>query len=173
MNQPQQTGMIAATALMAVLAVALVWYGFQRNPQAVATGLKTGARQLVQVLPLVVFTFIVIGMLAVLVPRELIERWIGTHSGFKGIFIGSLAGAVAPGGPVIQAIIGAGVFKAGASIGAVVAFLTGGVLWRFTLIPVEVGILGWRIVAIRLACTFFFPPIAGLLAQAMFGGAAR
>jgi uncharacterized membrane protein YraQ (UPF0718 family) len=33
----------------------------------------------------------------------------------------------------------------------------------------EVGILGWKFTAIRVACTFFFPPIAGLIAQALFG----
>jgi len=34
-----------------------------------------------------------------------------------------------------------------------------------------VGILGWRLTFIRLASTFFFPPIAGFIAQALFGGA--
>ena len=33
----------------------------------------------------------------------------------------------------------------------------------------DVGILGWRFTAIRLACTFFFPPIAGWIAQGLFG----
>jgi hypothetical protein len=32
----------------------------------------------------------------------------------------------------------------------------------------EVGLLGWRFTAIRLAVTFFFPPVAGLLAQRLF-----
>jgi hypothetical protein len=30
--------------------------------------------------------------------------------------------------------------------------------------------LGWRFTLIRPASTFFFPPIAGLIAQALFGG---
>jgi len=34
----------------------------------------------------------------------------------------------------------------------------------------EVGIVGWRFAAVRLASTFFFPPIAGLIAQTFFAG---
>jgi hypothetical protein len=35
----------------------------------------------------------------------------------------------------------------------------------------EFGILGWKFTLIRLASSFFFPPIAGLIAQAIFTGA--
>jgi hypothetical protein len=45
-------------------------------------------------------------------------------------------------------------------------------LWGISRLPMEVGILAWRITLIRVASTFFFPPIAGLLARWVFGGAA-
>jgi len=32
----------------------------------------------------------------------------------------------------------------------------------------EVGVMGWEFTLIRLACTFFFPPIAGLIANILF-----
>jgi hypothetical protein len=31
----------------------------------------------------------------------------------------------------------------------------------------EVGILGWQFTLIRVASTFFFPPIAGFIAQSL------
>jgi hypothetical protein len=37
-------------------------------------------------------------------------------------------------------------------------------------LPMEVAILGWKFALIRLASTFFFPPIAGLIAQTFFAG---
>jgi hypothetical protein len=52
-----------------------------------------------------------------------------------------------------------------------VAFLTGWSLVAVSRLPMEVGILGWKFTLIRIASTFFFPPIAGLIAQAFFGGA--
>jgi hypothetical protein len=54
-------------------------------------------------------------------------------------------------------------------VGTIVAFLTAWSLWAVARLPLELGILGWKFAAIRLACTLFFPPIAGLLATAVFG----
>jgi len=41
-------------------------------------------------------------------------------------------------------------------------------LWAVSRLPMEVGILGWKFTLIRLAATFFFPPIAGWIAQTLF-----
>ena len=88
----------------------------------------------------------------------------------RGILIGTLAGAFAPGGPYVSLPIVAGFLRAGAGTGTMVAFLTGWSLWAFSRLPMEVAILGWRFTLIRLASTFFFPPIAGLLAHILFAG---
>jgi hypothetical protein len=49
-----------------------------------------------------------------------------------------------------------------------VAFMTGWSLWAVSRLPLEIGMMGWQFTAIRLACTFFFPPIAGLIANLFF-----
>jgi hypothetical protein len=54
-------------------------------------------------------------------------------------------------------------------MGTMVAFLTGWSLWAVGRLPMEVGILGWKFALVRLASTFFFPPIAGWIAQTFFG----
>jgi len=51
-----------------------------------------------------------------------------------------------------------------------VAFLTGWSLWAVTRLPLEMGLMGWKFTLIRLACVFFFPPIAGLIANKFFSG---
>jgi hypothetical protein len=51
-----------------------------------------------------------------------------------------------------------------------VAFVTAWSLWAVGRLPMDIGILGWKFTVVRLACTFFFPPIAGLLAQLFFSG---
>ena len=60
--------------------------------------------------------------------------------------------------------------RAGSGVGTMVAYLTGWSLWAITRLPMEVGILGWRLTAIRLASTFFFPPVAGFIAHLLFSG---
>jgi uncharacterized membrane protein YraQ (UPF0718 family) len=119
----------------------------------------------VQILPLLIFAFIVAGMVQVLVPRELLSKWVGAESGMRGILIGTVAGALAPGGPYVSLPVAAGLLQAGASVGTMVAFLTGWSLWAVSRLPMEVGIVGWRFTLMRIVSTFFFPPIAGLIAQ--------
>jgi len=124
----------------------------------------------IEVLPLLIFAFIVAGMVQVLVSPEFIARWVGEGSGMRGIFLGSIAGGLTPGGPYVSLPIAAGFWKSGASVGTMVAFLTGWTLIAGTRIPMEIGILGWKLTLIRFASTFFFPPIAGWIAQTLFGG---
>ena len=117
---------------------------------------------------MLVFAFIVAGMIQLIIPTEMISRWIGAESGFKGILLGTLIGGVMPGGPYISLPVAIGLLRVGASVGTMVAFLTAWSLLAFARLPLEIGIMGWRFTLIRLACTFFFPPIAGLIANTFF-----
>ena len=163
--------MLVPTIIMGVLAVTLLLIGYFKGEGGHIIGLKASLRLLVEILPLLFLAFIVAGMVPVLLPKELLSKWVGAEAGLRGIFIGTIAGGFAPGGPFVSLPIAAGLLHSGAGIGTMVAFLTGWSLWAVSRIPMEVGILGWKVALIRLACTFFFPPITGLIAQALFSGA--
>jgi uncharacterized membrane protein YraQ (UPF0718 family) len=122
----------------------------------------------IQILPLLILSFITAGMVQVLLPSELLSQWIGTESGLKGILVSTVAGGLSPSGPYVSLPIAAGLLSAGASIGTMVAFLTSWSLWAVSRLPMEVGILGWKFTLIHLASTFLFPPIAGLIPQTFF-----
>lgn len=79
--------------------------------------------------------------------------------------LGIVAGDLTSGGPYANLPIAAGLVRSGAGIGTMVAFLTSWSLWAVGRIPMEVGILGWRLTLIRIASTFLFPPTAGLIAE--------
>ena len=155
---------------MGVIAIVLLFVGYQKGGGEHILGLKSAGNLLLQIAPLLIFAFIVAGMVQYLVPTEMISKWVGTESGFRGLLIGSAIGGLAPGGPFISLPIAAGLLRAGASIGTMVAFLTGWSLLAVTRLPLEVGVMGWKFTLIRLACTFFFPPIAGLIANRVFSG---
>jgi len=163
--------MLIPTLIMGAIAIALVLVGYSRGQGQHVQGLRSALRLTLEVLPLLIFAFVVAGMVQVLVPREFIARWVGEASGMRGILIGTVAGGLCPGGPYVSLPIVAGLLRAGAGVGTTVAFLTGWSLWAVSRLPMEVGILGWRFTLVRLATTFFFPPIAGLLAQLCFAGA--
>jgi uncharacterized membrane protein YraQ (UPF0718 family) len=118
-----------------------------------------------QIIPLLVFAFIVAGLVQVLIPKEVIARWVGDESGFRGILFGTLAGAITPGGPYVCLPIAAGFMKAGAGMGTMVAYLTSWALIAVARLPLVVGIMGWRFTWIHLLSIIIFPPISGLIAN--------
>ena len=162
--------MLIPTIIMAVLAVVLTFLAYQKGGGEHILGLKAAGNLLVQIVPLLIFAFIVAGMIPLLVPREMISQWVGAESGFRGVLIGTAVGAFLPGGPFVTLPMAIGLLRIGASVGTMVALLTGWSLLAFTRLPMEIGILGWKFALIRLACTFFFPPIAGLIANKLFSG---
>jgi uncharacterized membrane protein YraQ (UPF0718 family) len=162
--------MIIPTAIMGGLAIVLLVVAWRKGESQHFEGLKAAGVMTLEVLPLLLCAFVVAGMVQVLLPREMISRWVGAESGLRGLFVGTVAGGLAPGGPYVSLPIAAALLRSGAGIGTMVAFLTGWSLWAVGRLPMEVGILGWKFALVRLACTFFFPPIAGWLAHIFFAG---
>ena len=157
--------MLVPTIIMGALAAILLVVGYYGGKGQHLTGLRSALNTTVQVLPLLLLSFIVAGMVQVLVPRETISKWTGAESGMRGILIGTVVGSLTPGGPYVFLPIAAGFLRAGAGVGTVVAFLAGKSLWAVTNLPMEVGIMGWKFTLIRLASTFLFAPLAGVIAQ--------
>ena len=160
--------MLIPTIVMGVIAAVLLFIGYQKGGGEHILGLKSAGTLLLQIAPIMVFSFIIAGMLQRLVPAETISKWVGAESGLRGVFVGAAVGSLMPGGPYVSMPVAAGLLRAGAGIGTMVAFLTAWSLWAVSRTPLEIGIMGWKFWVIRLACTFFFPPIAGLIANLFF-----
>jgi len=163
--------MLIPTIFMGILAIALLLIGYFKGQNQHIEGLNATYKMTTQIIPLLIFAFIVAGMVQVLLPQNSISKWIGDESGFRGILIGSVAGSLTPGGPFVSMPIALSLWQKGAGIGTMVAFLSAWSLLAIARMPMEVGIMGWKFTLIRLACTFFFPPIAGIIAQFFFAGA--
>jgi uncharacterized membrane protein YraQ (UPF0718 family) len=154
---------------MAVLAIVFAVVVYLVGGKAMTLeGLKLGGQLLWDILPLLIFAFILAGLIQVMIPKEVISRWVGRESGWTGIIIGSVAGGLTPGGPYVVFPIAAALYKTGASIGALVAYIAGWSLWGLSRLPIEVGLLGVKVTIARLVATLIFPPLAGFLAQLFF-----
>lgn len=162
--------MLIPTMVMGALAIVLIALAYKQGNDLHVEGFKRSVKMLREILPLLFLAFVVAGMVQVLIPREQIARWIGEESGMRGILIGSIVGGFAPGGPYVSLPIVAGLLKTGASVGTMVAFLTGWSLYAFSRMPMDIGILGWKFSLVRLASVFFVPPLAGWIAQTFFAG---
>jgi len=94
--------------------------------------------------------FILLGLLDAWVPREAMIRFMGEHSGIKGILLAFLLGSAAA-GPLYAAFpIAAVLMKKGAGFGNVMIFIGA---WSTTKIPqllFEISALGARFMVTRL-----------------------
>ena len=163
--------MLIPTIIMGVIAITVLFFAYQKGGGVHIMALKSTGNLLIQILPLLIFAFIIAGAIPLLVPTEMVSRWVGAESGLRGILIGTVVGGCMPGGPYVTLPLAAGLLKVGAGIGTMIALITAWSLLAFMRLPLEIGILGWKFALIRLACTFFFPPIAGLIANKLFSGA--
>jgi uncharacterized membrane protein YraQ (UPF0718 family) len=162
------SGMLLSTIIVGVLAIGLLVLGYARGKGEHIQGLKRTKDMVIQILPLLVSAFIIAGMIQVLVPRTTVSHWVGKESGIRGILIGSITGGMMPGGPYVNLPLAAAILRSGAGVGTAVAFLTAWSLWAVGRLPMEIGIMGPRFTIIRLISTCFFPPLAGLIARAVF-----
>lgn len=161
--------MKAATIAMGVILVALIGVAIWRGGGSLQKGLTFGGKTFLTTLPLLIMAFAIAGLVQILVPREFIVKWLGAGAGYKGIMIATVAGAVTPGGPYVSFPIVASLYKSGASVGTVVAFVTAWSLWAVARFPLEIGLVGPKLAIARFLSTLIVPPLAGLFAQAVFG----
>ena len=150
--------MIAVTALLFGLAV---W----KTKGIPVDALKSSGKTLLTVLPLILCAFLCEGLIKTLVPASWIQKWLAAESGWRGIAIGCVAGALTPGGPYTSFPIAMLLLRSGAGLGTVVAYLTAWQLWSLTRYPMEIAFVGLNVTLLRFAVTCFVPPLAGFLAH--------
>jgi len=121
---------------------------------------------------LILAAFILSGLIQVVVTREMINKWLGGASGWRGLISGAVAGAVIPGGPYGYYPIIAALIKAGAEVGPLIAFSGGKAAWSLTRLPMELAFLGPQLTLIRFGLMIPVPILMALIARALFPGAA-
>ncbi len=124
--------------------------------------LRTVARMLV-------LGMLLASMTQVILPEDVVTRWMGEESGFTGILIAAVVGAVVPGGPYVVIPLAGSIFLSGAGVGAVAAFLT-----AWNTIPLtrtvmwELPFLGGAFSASRMLVNLPFPLVAGVLTPPVY-----
>jgi uncharacterized membrane protein YraQ (UPF0718 family) len=125
----------------------------------------TGSLML-EIAPRMIAAFTLAGLFQAVVPEEVILRWMGHGSGFRGILIGMSLGGITPGGPMTHFPVIASLFKMGVGIGPLVAYLSAWSLFGLQrVIMWEIPFLGAKVVAIRIAVSLLFPLVAGWLCE--------
>jgi uncharacterized protein len=147
----------------AVIALAVIYF---KSPEAANKGLNATGSLMLEIAPRMIAAFILAGLFQAVVPEEVILRWMGHGSGFRGILIGMSLGGITPGGPMTHFPVIASLFKMGVGIGPLVAYLSAWSLFGLQrVIMWEIPFLGAKVVAIRIAVSLLFPLVAGWLCE--------
>ncbi|MFH1382704.1 MAG: permease [Chloroflexota bacterium] len=108
------------------------------------------------------------GFIQVLIPSSAIAEWLGPASGLKGILIASYTGLFLSGGPYVVLPVIAAIYNAGASPGATIALLAGGMLSVQGLIAWHIPFLGVRLSVAQYIICLFVPPVVGLIGGTIY-----
>lgn len=158
-------GRMTAFAVLGTLAVVLAAVAWSRGgPALTMAGVREGWSLLLQVGPQIVLGFLVAGLLTVVLPGDLIARWVGEGSGAVGLAVATVAGAITPGGPYMQFPLVATLATAGAGVGPLAAYLTAWSVAGINRVLVwEIPILGAQFAVSRWLVSLLLPPVVGLL----------
>ena len=98
------------------------------------TLLSKGTKTLLAIFPAFVCASLIAGYIQVFLLETVIQGWLGTESGLKGIAVGYLAGFAIFGGPFVSFPVAASLYQAGASVATVTTFITS---WAIRESPIE------------------------------------
>lgn len=157
--------MDTTTLVLAAVAAMLLAIAFWRGRDLPMAGLLAGGRTLWRNLLILLLGFVIAGLVQVLLPKELITRWLGGQAGVKGVLLGCVIGGLVPGAPHAVFPLVATLHQAGAGLGAVVGFVAAWSLWSVSRLPLEMALIDPKVALVRYSITFIVPPLAGLLAS--------
>lgn len=155
--------LLALIIILLALAAAALWQG----TDTFVAGVRSATGQLLRFLPVLVVAMLMAGFAEVLIPEQLVERWLSDNAGWRGIALAWLAGMLTPGGSVMGLPLVATFFRAGVGIGVLVTYMTALATLSVLRFPLEIGFVGWQLATLRVIVSLILPPIAGLLAQLM------
>ena len=157
--------MSPAAMFIYLLAAVLAAVALSHRDEKARVGFLRAAEQIVILLPRMVLALVAAGFMVMLIPAELIGRYLGEEAGLTGILIGSVAGLLVPSGGLVAFALAAAFASKGASTPALIAFLTGWSVFALHRIFIfEVPLLGARFTCMRAVSVLLLPPIAGGLA---------
>ena len=157
---------IAINVFLWTAVAVLAFVAAMRGRVLLNQGVRDGLMDFVRLLPRIGAGVIGSGFIAEVMPKALVASWIGPDSGFIGLLVATIGGALTPGGPVVGFSIGAAALKSGAGAPQVIAYSTAWALYAIhRLVIWEVPLMPARVVWLRALVSLPLPFIAAALAM--------
>jgi hypothetical protein len=159
---------LAVNVLLWLVVGVLAFMAALRGRVLFNDGAREGLWEFIRLLPRIGAGVVGSGFIAEVLPKALVASWIGPESGFLGVLLATVGGALTPGGPVVGFSIGAAALKGGAGAPQVIAYSTAWALYAIhRLVIWEVPMMPPRLVWLRAAVSVPLPFIAAAIAMAL------
>ncbi len=156
--------LFAIVAVIAAVCGALLYE--LKGPEEVWRAFLSNEGVFLLVASLVPAALMLSALIEVLLSRELVEKWLGVGSGFKGIMLATFAGAFVPGGPFLCFPIVLALYRAGADWAPLITFVSSwSILSAMRIIVFEVPFVGFELPIVRVLSCIWLPPVIGLTAR--------
>ncbi len=149
-----------------IFAISGLIASFVKDKAKTKRSLIMAVKSFVRIFPTVLIVVIFIGLLLGLLPPSEISRYIGEQSGFGGVLMVALLGAMLHIPALVSFPLSASLLKSGASVTAVVAFMTTLTMIGTVTIPLEIKELGKKMALLRNGISF----LIALLIAIIMGG---
>src|SRR5215470_14775968 len=115
---------LAINILLWLVVGVLAFFAGVRGRKLLNDSAREGVMEFILLLPRICVGVIGSGFIAEALPNDWIAPWLGPESGFFGVAIATIGGALTPGGPVVGFSLGAAALKSGAGAPQVIAYST-------------------------------------------------
>ncbi len=157
---------ITAIIINAIAVVALL-IAFIKDKEKAIKSLKIAGKSFIRMLPMVFIIIIIIGLLLGFVPANQISRFVGEQSGFLGILLVGVVGALMHIPALLSFPLAASLLEKGASVSAVAAFITTLTMIGTITLPLEIKELGKKMALLRNGISFVIAIIIALIMGAI------
>jgi uncharacterized membrane protein YraQ (UPF0718 family) len=156
-----------AFGLVAALSLGSAAYVLSRDGLPVSRAILVEDIELfLMILPKVAAGCLIGAFVRLLVPREIVVRWVGAGSGMRGLAVASAVGAIFPGGPFTIFPLAGAFMLSGADRGSAAAFVTAWLLLGVNRAIIwELPFFGTDVVMLRFLVSLPLPLLAGLLVR--------
>jgi uncharacterized membrane protein YraQ (UPF0718 family) len=148
-----------------IIAIVLFGISFLKDKQKTKEALKATFKIFYVVLPVLIFVFVLMGLIEAYISRETIMSILGQKSGILGILYAEIVGSIALFMPPAVFPFGGYLLKNGASYGSIAGFVFTAILIGITTLPLEFKLLGKRFTIFRNIFTFLLAFLISLLME--------
>lgn len=159
-----------ANAILYGVTLLLLAVSFWRDRNKTRMALLKAWRSFDNILPQFLGVIILIGLLLAIFTPDMVARFIGTESGWKGVILSALAGSVTLMPPYISFPMAAMLLENGAGYMQIAAFISTLMMVGVATAPIEMRFFGKRLTVLRNSSAFVFSFIVAYIVGKVVGG---